>query len=113
MRYATLDQFLKASPKALSKGPIAMILAEDLVEIDSTIRHHLALGFAKMILLAPASYQAPPVLADQIVQIDHDFGQDNATQRAVNAINDAFHKLGTCDPRGNQLRTRKDGQRPK
>ena len=89
MRYATLDQFLKAFPKALAKGPIAVILAEDMVEIDSTIRHHLALGFAKMILLAPASYQAPPVLADQIVQIDHDFGQDNAAQLAINAINDA------------------------
>jgi hypothetical protein len=52
MRYGSLD-FLTDGKAALAKGPVALIFVEDLVEVDSTIRYHRDLGFARLILFAP------------------------------------------------------------
>ena len=45
MQYDSLKDFLATARSALSPGPVALILAEDLVEIDTTIRHHQMSGF--------------------------------------------------------------------
>ena len=89
MQYATLDQFLGTARKVLRKGPIAVILAEDLIEVDSTVRHHLALGFSQMLVLAPASPELAPILEGQVHLIAHDFSAEAATETAINAISDA------------------------
>ncbi len=60
MRYGSLDAFLTEGQAALAKGPVAIILAEDAVEVETTLRHHLAAGFAEVLLLAhPALPVAP------------------------------------------------------
>mgnify|MGYP006877617348 FL=1 len=41
MHYPSLDQFITSQRSALAKGPIALVLVEDDVEIDKTLRHHL------------------------------------------------------------------------
>ena len=50
MRYTSLVDFLNDGRPALAKGPVGMIFVEDLVEVDSTIRHHLQLGFPTLLL---------------------------------------------------------------
>ena len=52
----TLKAFLADPGKALAKGPVALIFAEDETEIDSTLRHHLDLGFKSVLFLAPDDF---------------------------------------------------------
>ena len=40
MQYKDLDTFLEDGTAALAKGPVAIILVEDDVEITTTLRHH-------------------------------------------------------------------------
>jgi len=48
MQYPDLESFLADANTVLAKGPVALILAEDGVELASTIRHHLDAGFAQV-----------------------------------------------------------------
>ena len=89
MQHKNLRQFLADAGQGLRKGPVGVILAEDLVEIDSTIRHHLALGFTQLVVLAPQRLALAPILHDQVHLVAHDLTQENAVQDAVNAISEA------------------------
>lgn len=62
-RFDTLDSFLTTGRTALAKGPVALILAEDSVEVESTLAHHLAQGFRNVICFAPEEI-TPPALDD-------------------------------------------------
>ena len=42
MKYTSIDHFLTSGKAVLAKGPVAVVLAEDAVEVDTTLRHHLA-----------------------------------------------------------------------
>ena len=55
MHYPSLEDFLENGKAALAKGPVAIILAEDAVEVGSTLRHHLAAGFVQVLLLTDPS----------------------------------------------------------
>ena len=89
MRYKQLDEFLERSAPALAKGPIAIVMAEDDVEIDSTLRHNLTSGFRTVVLLAPADVQLAADLAEKVHQVDHDVYADAALPEAVNRISEA------------------------
>lgn len=69
MDYASQTDFLNMAREVLAQGPVAVILAEDLVEVDSTLRHHLKLGFRTLILCAPAALRLPDDLAAQVHRI--------------------------------------------
>ncbi|UWQ01085.1 hypothetical protein K3X44_11340 [Aliiroseovarius crassostreae] len=86
MRYANLNEFLTSTPAALAKGPIGMIFVEDLVEVESTIRHHHLAGFKSLLVFAPTQLSLPPSLSDLIHRIDFDISHDNAMVDAVNAV---------------------------
>lgn len=45
MDYASLDDFVVNGKQHVAKGPIAIIMIEDLVEVASTLKHHIKLGF--------------------------------------------------------------------
>ena len=70
MRYPNFDQFLAAEKASLAKGPVALILAEDDVEVDTTLRHHLDIGFAPVILLAAPQLELPAELEAKIARVD-------------------------------------------
>ncbi len=59
MTAPSLVAFLKARKADLPKGPIAIIFAEDDVEIGSNIRHHARTGFANILLLAREAMVLP------------------------------------------------------
>ena len=52
MHHPDLATFLATAKTVLSKGPVAIIMAEDGTEVDTTLRHHLVAGFKSVILLA-------------------------------------------------------------
>jgi hypothetical protein len=89
MRYASLDEFLDKAKPTLAKGPLAIVFAEDPVEVDTTLRHHLNAGFPHLALLAPASIIVPAVLETKIHRIDYDVYADEAFVSAVNAVSAA------------------------
>jgi hypothetical protein len=51
-------------------GPIAMILAEDEVEVESTLRHHRDLGFKATLALMPPMFDLPADPGAGIIRID-------------------------------------------
>lgn len=89
MRYSSLDQFLTDGKAALAKGPIALIFAEDPVEVDTTLRHHIAAGFTQVLLLAPEGIGVPPALEPKIHLIVHDVHAEGALVEAVNKVIEA------------------------
>ncbi len=89
MRYDDLRTFLRDGAAALAKGPVALIFAEDEVEVDSTLRHHAGLGFMALVLFAPKRVEVAAELAPHIHRVDHDTIAEGAVEGAVNAVNTA------------------------
>lgn len=86
MHYTSLSEFLSKGKAALAKGPVAVIFAEDEVEIDTTLRHHQKAGFREVLLLADKGIEIPPALAATVHQIDHDVHQEGALVDAINTL---------------------------
>jgi hypothetical protein len=89
MRYPSLDDFLKTGQAALAKGPVALILAEDAVEVSSTLRHHLKAGFVQVLLLTDPVVPIDADLDALVHRIDFDALAENAMMTAVNRLNEA------------------------
>lgn len=86
MRHTSLDQFIADQSKALAKGPIAVVLVEDNVEVDTTLRHHLQSGFSLVLALMPAQFDLPRDLQETVHRIDYKVTTEGATETAINAI---------------------------
>jgi hypothetical protein len=89
MRYASLDQFVTQQKTALALGPIAIVLVEDDVEVDTTLRHHLQSGFSHVLALMPATFDLPRDLQETVHRIDYDVTREGAAETAVNTLIDA------------------------
>lgn len=90
MRYDSLTAWLASVRQTPPKGPIAIILAEDPVEVDTTIRHHLMSGFSDVLLLAPDEIDIPQAVQDRIVRIRHDVHAEGTLVTAINQMIDAL-----------------------
>lgn len=90
MRYDSLKAWLAAVQPKPPKGPLALILAEDPVEVDTTLRHHLLTGFTEVVLLAPDEIEIPNALAEQITRVRHDVHAEGALVTAVNQMIEAL-----------------------
>ena len=89
MRYDTLDSFLTIGATVLGKGPVAVIMAEDTVEIDTTLRHHIAAGFVNTLLLADDGISLPADLEAKIHRIRYDVHAEAALIAAMNRLIEA------------------------
>ena len=89
MRYGSLAAFLATARAALTPGPVAVVMAEDAVEVDSTLRHHLDAGFRALLLLAPPEIAVDPALDPRIHRIDHDVHAEGALPAAMNRLIEA------------------------
>ena len=89
MHYDSLANFLENGSAALAKGPVALIMVEDLIEVDTTIRHHQGAGFIAIVVFAPPELKLPDALAKQVHVVNHDVTSPGAVEAAVNAVNDA------------------------
>ncbi len=86
MQYSSVTAFLAENPRALAKGPVSLILAEDQVELDATLRHHLNAGFRSVILFARPEIQVAVDVSPKISRVDADMLADGAMLAAVNPI---------------------------
>ncbi|MBN2906417.1 MAG: hypothetical protein JXJ18_06905 [Rhodobacteraceae bacterium] len=85
-RYDGLAEFLDRGKTALAKGPVALVMVEDLTEVDTTIRHQAQLGFPTIVVFAPDALELPDDLAARVHRVRHDTKADNAVPNAVNAL---------------------------
>jgi hypothetical protein len=86
MRYPSLSALLNARAGTLAKGPISLVMAEDEVEIDSTLAHQLKCGFRDVILLAPPGVEVTPEHEGAVHIVTHDVFAEAALPNAVNEV---------------------------
>lgn len=88
MIYPSLSNFLAIGAKTLGPGPYALVLCEDLSEVNSTLRHALTRGFGEVLAFGPAELVLEDDLAQTVHHIHHDMTADGAVERIVNAMID-------------------------
>ncbi len=86
MIYSSLNNFLSRGRSLLIKGPVALIFVEDNVEVSSTLKHHLSLGFRSVVAFTSPEIEIDPELSDQIHHVIYPCGQSQQVQNAVNAV---------------------------
>ncbi len=86
MDYASLDEFLERGRGALAKGPVAIILIEDPVEIASSIAHHRQAGFREIVVLVPPGIAVPDDAGGPLHRVIWNTVADAALTRAINPI---------------------------
>ena len=86
IHHTDLKAFLKDGAPKLVKGPLALIFAEDEVELNATIRHHLGLGFRHTVVFAMSEFQIADDVADQIIRVSYNMQNDAALETAVNGV---------------------------
>jgi len=84
--YSSLKEFLPGAAERIGKGPLAIILVEDDVEIATTLRHHQQSGFSSVVALMPAAFELPRDLQTSVWRIDYDMAAPNALEDAVNPL---------------------------
>jgi hypothetical protein len=88
MRYPSLAALLDAEASQLARGPLSIVMAEDEVEIDSTLAHQLKCGFRDVVLLAPEGVEVTAGLEHRVHIVTHDVFAEAALPSAVNAMVD-------------------------
>ena len=88
MHHHSLDELIKDAPDALAKGPVAVVMVEDDVEVDTTLRHHQQAGFGSIIALMPPEFDLPRDLSETIHRVDYDMSAEMAMETAINTLID-------------------------
>lgn len=86
MQFDNLTSFTKNAQAVPQKGPVALILVEDDVEIATTLRHSQQAGFKHVIVCMPPQFELPRDLEDVVIRIDYDMSAPGAMEKAVNQI---------------------------
>jgi len=87
--YTDIPDFLARSSATLAKGPVAIIMAEDAVEVASAIRHQQAAGFRDIVLLAPDGLPVDATVQSSLHRVTYDVHAEGALPNAVNQLIDA------------------------
>ena len=86
MQYDSVQHFLRAGRAQLAKGPVALVFVEDDVEVDTTLRHHLDLGFAAVITFMPDAFDLAPDLAQLCTRVSMPTPRGQDMVDTVNAV---------------------------
>lgn len=86
MRFSSLDRAVEHVAIKKAEGPVAIIIAEDEVELASTIFHHQRRGFKTLLLLAPSILKLDAEIEHLIIRIDYQTMQPDATVQIVNSV---------------------------
>ncbi|MBA3911415.1 MAG: hypothetical protein C0524_16455 [Rhodobacter sp.] len=90
MRHASIAHLLDQTAGTLAGGPLAIVMAEDEVEVDSTLAHLLKSGFRDVVLLAPDGITVTPEHEVRAHIVTHDVFAEAALPNAVNAMVDSL-----------------------
>ncbi|WP_113913507.1 glycosyltransferase family 2 protein [Roseovarius dicentrarchi] len=88
MHYTSVHDLCARGARHLAKGPVALIFAEDDAELETTLRHHVSLGFVSVIMFLPAAFSLQSDPGGTIVRVDHDVaavGHLDAMNRLIGA----------------------------
>lgn len=86
MQYESLDIFLTTGQAALTTGPVALVFVEDDVEVESTLHHHLSLGFKSVVAFIPAEFALGEDLRDRVHRVTLECAPRSVVFNAVNRI---------------------------
>lgn len=86
MQYPDLDKVLSDRARALGKGPVALVFIEDEIEVDSTLRHHLDIGFDPVIALMPRSFALAPDVQRAVLRVHHDLTHGDDYITTINRV---------------------------
>ena len=67
------------------RRPIALIFAEDEVEVESTIAHHSQIGFSEIVLFSPPEFDVGTA-EEAAIRVDYETRQKDALGEAINAV---------------------------
>jgi len=87
MQFNTLSELKRAGSKAVGPGPVALIFAEDAVAVSETLKHHLDLGFDRVILFSPPGLETS-VDNPRISTVTYRTSEAEAVPNAVNTVID-------------------------
>lgn len=88
MHHPSLAALLADAGPSLATGPLAIMMAEDAVEVDSTLAHLAKCGFRDILLLAPEGLELADPMSERVHLATHDVHADAALPNAVNAVMD-------------------------
>lgn len=86
MQHDTLTDFVTHARKSPPKGPVAIVIVEDNVEIASTLGHLHKQGFKTLLAVAPATCSFPDDLPADLHRITHNTTGPEAAPRIVNTL---------------------------
>ncbi|MDF3415728.1 hypothetical protein HKX54_14740 [Sulfitobacter sp. M57] len=86
MQYANLSQMITAEAATLAKGPLAVVMIEDDVEVATSLRHHQQMGFKAVVALMPAVFDLPRDLEETVIRVDYNMSDYHAMEQAINAL---------------------------
>mgnify|MGYP001799544876 FL=1 len=86
MRYTGLSDLLSHTPSPLAKGPVALVFVDDDVELDTTLRHNLQLGFTAVVVFMMAEFELAPDIEDRVHRVDANFARGDNREDIVNQI---------------------------
>ena len=84
--HESLEGFLRVATRSGLRGPVALIVLEDMVEVDTTLRHHLDLGFRTVVAFGVEDIRVNPNIEPQIERVIFDVSIDNALSQIVNGV---------------------------
>ncbi len=90
MRFSSLAEAKRADAITGAKGPVAVIIAEDDVEVAATLSHHAEAGFHTLVLVAPEELDLDAVESAGCLRIDYPNMSIGATTDIVNTIAQAL-----------------------
>ena len=86
MRYTGLSDLLSHTSSPLAKGPVALVFVDDDVELDTTLRHNLQLGFTAVVVFMMAEFELAPDIEDRVHRVDANFARGDNREDIVNQI---------------------------
>lgn len=86
MHFDSLSTFLRDKDAVPQKGPVAVVLIEDDVEVDTTLRHHQQAGFKSVIAFMPKRFKLARDLAETLIRVDFETSAPDALENAVNGV---------------------------
>jgi hypothetical protein len=88
MQFTSFDALAMSRPELIAKGPLALVFAEDNVELDTTLRHHKDIGFEQVLVFMPKAFKLAPDVAEMTLRID----MESATGAAmIDMVNHVAH----------------------
>ena len=89
MQFNSFETLAASNPALIAKGPLALVFAEDKAELDSTLRHHLDLGFAQVLAFMPSDFTLAYDVAEKVLRIDMERASGQPMIDMVNRVSDA------------------------